>query len=183
MQEINNNKNKKKKKDRDITLMTVLAYENTDGARKLLKSYSKEDAKDYKDLEYKLAKLYFDCEDKPKLEKEMANIHPHKDWILECLKEKLDADKQSEINEIIERTKAEAKEENSNKKENGCNCDFCKRQQSELNVFSSFDASFRREQELERANNYQNNNNERLAMILGAGMVGVIALAIIKNKI
>lgn len=74
---------KQQQKKRDITLMTVLAYEATDSAQKLLKKYGREPGKDYNDLEIKLANLYFDTQDKVKLEKELADIHPHKLWLLE----------------------------------------------------------------------------------------------------
>ena len=66
----------------DITLMTLLANEATDGSRKLLKKYGEQDAKNYKDLEVKLAELYFKTADKVQLEKEVAELHPHKKWIL-----------------------------------------------------------------------------------------------------
>lgn len=66
----------------DITLMTLLANEATDGSRKILKKYGQADAKNHKDLELKLAELYFKTPDKVKLEKELAEIHPHKKWIL-----------------------------------------------------------------------------------------------------
>lgn len=74
---------KQNNKKRDITLMTILAYESTNGAQKLLKKYNKPAGKDYADLEVKLADLYFNVPDKVQLEKEMASIHPHKNWILE----------------------------------------------------------------------------------------------------
>jgi hypothetical protein len=75
---------KQQQKKRDITLMTVLAYEATDSAQKLLKKYGREEAKGYNDLEVKLANLYFDPSiDKVKFEKELADIHPHKLWLLE----------------------------------------------------------------------------------------------------
>ena len=75
--------NKRKTNDRtDITLMTLLANEATDGSRKLLKKYGESDAKNHKYLEVKLAELYFKTPDKVQLEKELAELHPHKKWIL-----------------------------------------------------------------------------------------------------
>ncbi len=62
--------------------MTLLAQEATENSRKLLKKYNMPDAKNYSDLEAKLAELYFATPDKLQLEKDIANIHPHKDWIL-----------------------------------------------------------------------------------------------------
>jgi hypothetical protein len=66
----------------EITLMTVLANEATGPSRKILKEYGISDAKDYKDLEVKLAELYFKTPDKVELEKKLAFIHPHRKWIL-----------------------------------------------------------------------------------------------------
>jgi hypothetical protein len=65
----------------EITLMTLLANEATAGSRKLLKQYGERDATDFKDLELKLAELYFKTPDKVKFEKELASIHPHRKWI------------------------------------------------------------------------------------------------------
>jgi hypothetical protein len=65
--------------------MTLLANEATDGSRKILKEYGEPDAKDYKDLEVKLAELYFKTPDKVELEKKLSNIHPHKKWLLKYI--------------------------------------------------------------------------------------------------
>ena len=72
-----------KKSKPEITLMTLLAYEATDDAQNLLKKYTKQTAKNYADLEVKLGELYVKVEDKLKLEKDMAKIHPHKKWIFQ----------------------------------------------------------------------------------------------------
>jgi hypothetical protein len=77
--------NQNKRKKPDITLMTILAYESTDASKQLLEKYNRPKAKDYKDLELKLAELYFDTTDKKTLEQEMAEIHPHKNWMFKTL--------------------------------------------------------------------------------------------------
>jgi hypothetical protein len=77
-------RNKPTKKE--ITLMTLLANEATADSRKLLKKYNKADAKDCADLEVKLAQLYFGTPDKLAIEKDFAEIHPHKNWILKRTK-------------------------------------------------------------------------------------------------
>lgn len=74
--------NKRQQKP-EITLMTLLAYEATDDAQKLLQKYGKPKAKNFADLEVKLGELYIGADDKLKLEKDMAKIHPHKKWIME----------------------------------------------------------------------------------------------------
>lgn len=88
----NNNKNKMSNRGnkkisnnslkQDITLMTLLANESTSDSRKLLKKYGVGDASNHKDLEVKLAELYFNTPDKIQMEKELASIHPHLKWIL-----------------------------------------------------------------------------------------------------
>ena len=78
---------KRKQPKKDITLMTLLAYEATADARRLLKKHNVSDAKSYGDLEIKLCELYYATADESKkeLEKELAEIHPHKKWILRNL--------------------------------------------------------------------------------------------------
>jgi aldehyde:ferredoxin oxidoreductase len=51
-----------------------------------LNKYGKQDAVSIPDLEKKLTDLYFSVEDKVQLEKEMAEIHPHKNWLLKTMK-------------------------------------------------------------------------------------------------
>jgi hypothetical protein len=93
--------NRAKQPKKDITLMTLLAYESTAPARKLLQKHGFEDAKSYGDLEVKLAELYFDSPNKMEIEKELAEIHPHKDWLLRVTK----------VNEPIKEEKIEVKSE------------------------------------------------------------------------
>lgn len=76
-------RHKKKNKKPEITITELLATNCTGPARKLLKQYGKPDAKDYGDLQAKLIELYRDTSDKKQLEKQLAELHPHKDWILQ----------------------------------------------------------------------------------------------------
>lgn len=62
--------------------MTLLANEATADSRKLLKKHGRPDSTSYEELEQDLASLYFQTDDKKALEKELADIHPHKNWIL-----------------------------------------------------------------------------------------------------
>lgn len=71
-----------KKKKPEISLMTILAYEATKDAQNLLAKYRRPKASSFADLEVKLAELYDVVDDKLKLEKELAAIHPHKKWII-----------------------------------------------------------------------------------------------------
>lgn len=86
----NRNRQKRRGDRQDITLMTILANEATDGSRKLLKKYGQPDAKSHRDLEQKLADLYFNMQDKVQLEKEMAAIHPHRKWLSKYIEPKVE---------------------------------------------------------------------------------------------
>jgi hypothetical protein len=103
---------------RDITLMTILANEAAADSRKLLKSYNKPDAKSHRDLEQKLAELYFNAQDKVQLEKEMAAIHPHRKWLAKYIEPEV---------KVVE-TKVEEK---SNA--DGCSCEYCREQRRAMN--------------------------------------------------
>jgi hypothetical protein len=80
----------KRKSDKaDITIMTLLAHEATSDARKLLKSYGVPDAKNHTDLEVKLSELYVKTPDKIELEKKLADIHPHKKFLMKYVAPKV----------------------------------------------------------------------------------------------
>jgi len=74
----------------EITLMTLLANEATSDSRKLLKKHGITDVTNHADLEGKLAQLYFDSPDKIAIEKEMAEIHPHKNWLAKRVESKVE---------------------------------------------------------------------------------------------
>ncbi len=91
----NNRNNRKKKKRPEITIMTLLACEKPKESTELLQKNGKGRAKNYKDLERKLTELYFDPNsDKAQMEKELANIHPHKDWFLRVMAPEIEAKKE-----------------------------------------------------------------------------------------
>ena len=110
----NRNRQKRRGDRQDITLMTILANEATDGSRKLLKKYGQPDAKSHRDLEQKLADLYFNMQDKVQLEKEMAAIHPHRKWLTKYIEPKV---------EVVE-----TKVEEQSGSDGGCGCDSCRQQ-------------------------------------------------------
>jgi predicted metal-dependent hydrolase len=154
-----NRPNKRNIMRQDITLMTLLANESVAESRKLLKKYGKEDAKDHKDLEVKLAELYFATPDKVQLEKELASIHPHKNWILKYYPQIKEESKQ----EPIIQEALPIKEEKSNA-DGGCGCT------------SNFDAS-------------STPNNQRIittldyvAIISLVGVIGLTFYVISKQK-
>ena len=82
--------NKNKKNTQYKTLLSVLAYGSTDKSRELLKKHTGSDAMNTKDLEEKLARVYALSSDKIGIEKEFAEIHPHKDFILKYTKPKVE---------------------------------------------------------------------------------------------
>jgi len=61
--------------------MGLLAECSTDEARALLKKYGMPPAKNKAELELALARLYKTCDDKKRLEKDFAEIHPHKEFL------------------------------------------------------------------------------------------------------
>jgi hypothetical protein len=65
--------------------MTILANEAANESRHILKKYNKPNAANHADLEVKLAELYFEQPDKIQIEKDLAEIHPHKKWLIKSL--------------------------------------------------------------------------------------------------
>jgi hypothetical protein len=77
--------NRMDSRKQEITLMTVLANEAAKDSAEILAKYNKPKAKNHTDLEVKLAELYFEQPDKLQIEKELAEIHPHKKWLVKSL--------------------------------------------------------------------------------------------------
>jgi hypothetical protein len=100
-----------------VTLLGTIANGSTSNARKLLQKYKQPDATNHKDLEYKLTKLYQTADDKLILEKELAEIHPHKEFILKYCQNENDL-----VKEPIENTDKTNLEEKSTSNYNGCTC-------------------------------------------------------------
>ena len=70
-------------KDKKIKgLLELITYEATNEGRALLKKYNQAPAKNHADLEYKLAILHRDADDRIAIEKEFCAIHPHRNFIL-----------------------------------------------------------------------------------------------------
>jgi len=154
-------KNKSNSDKRDISLLTLLANESTSDSRKLLKKYNKEDAKSHADLEQKLADLYFAEPDKIALEKEMAKIHPHRDWLLkyETPKEEIKVIEPIADIKVVE-TKANLDGDNSPCK----SCKSCKCSESK----SSFEGD--------------TNKKDNSILIAVLGLVGIVAILTINKK-
>lgn len=117
-QQVTSKQPKTDKKKKKITVLGLIANEATSDARKLLHKYGFEDAVNHLDLEIKLSQMYKSVDDKRQLEKEIAEIHPHRELILEYL-----APKKEEITTPVEAIKEIATEEL--KPETKSNCSGC----------------------------------------------------------
>ncbi len=73
---------KKKIKKSPITITELLAINKTADCRRLLKDHKIDDARNYEDLQHKLVELYRSSPDKKDVERKIAMMHPHKDFIL-----------------------------------------------------------------------------------------------------
>ncbi len=83
---LNDSQNTQKKKlprPPKITIVELLAVNCTAQSRELLNKYNVPQPKNYEELQAKLAELYATCPDKKQLEKEFAQMHPHKEWIID----------------------------------------------------------------------------------------------------
>lgn len=176
---------KKTKKERVYkTLLSVLANGSELESRALLKKHSGEDAKNTQDLEVKLARLYALSPNKIDIEKEWAEIHPHKDFILKYNKPKelptsVDAVPVEKI--ITDTTVLDAgysncsgnQNCNCNKTSNACGC-------SGFNGFSNASGSS------EQSSTYQPNQNQSAVMVVGivsvVAILGMVLFLHSKNK-
>ena len=131
---------KKNKKNNEYkTLLSVLANGSTDKANAILKKYSGQTATNTKDLEIKLARTYAVSPSKIDIEKDFADIHPHKEFILkynlpkvvEVKAEKKEPAPQNNYTNLPDSTTTIKLEPKSNA--DGCNCPLCSGQYSNLN--------------------------------------------------
>lgn len=80
--------------------MGLLAECSTDQARNLLKKYGMPPAKNKAELELALANLYKTTDDKKQLEKDFAEIHPHKDFLKKYLTPRTTEKKEIKVEEV-----------------------------------------------------------------------------------
>ena len=92
-------------KKQRVSLLGVIANGSTGDARRLLKKYNEPDAVNHKDLAMKLSKLYAKTDDKIQLEKEIAEIHPHKEFILHNLAPIIPPEPEIMVQDVEEKTK------------------------------------------------------------------------------
>lgn len=164
----NRNRQKRRGDRQDITLMTILANEATDGSRKLLKKYGRPDAKSHKDLEQKLAELYFNTADKVQIEKEMAAIHPHRKWLEKYIEPKV---------EVVE-----TKLEETSGADGGDCCESCRQQRRMRNHASCPCAMNRNWEQMSNANGVTETKPTPFSaeMLMGPMLVfGLVAVVLI----
>jgi len=70
---------------KNLNLISLLANTRTKQLCLILKKYGNVDANNYDDLELKVAQMYEASPDKLAIEKELAEIHPHRSFILKHL--------------------------------------------------------------------------------------------------
>ena len=158
--------------NRKITIMGLLAECSTDDAKRLLRKYGLPDAKNKQDLELKLATLYKKCDDKKQLEKDFAEIHPHKEFMKKYLlpapivkTEVVVEDITPAQNVTVEST--QMPEKVSNCDGTSCNCNSSN--------FSGLDGS--------QTNNSINSNDKDKLIIFGMfGFFSILALVLISQK-
>lgn len=172
---------------KDISLLTLLANESTADSRKLLKKYGKEDSTDYEDLEKKLADLYFSSTDKIQLEKEMAQIHPHKKWLLKYETPKVEIKKEEpKVNIVVKEEKVPTGvsvfEQGSQHdcSQHGNKCPYHEREHERMrmsDVSSSFEGG------LDSKSNTPRVDTNTIIAVLGIiGIVAVLGIIVNKNK-
>ena len=161
-----------KKKSR-VTLLGTIANGSTGNARKLLQKYDYPDATDYDDLEYKLTQLYRSTEDKKAIEKDLAEIHPHKDFILRYCPPAQSTDTKSEtmqVEKIAEQPVSNCGCGNPYCPSNyGGNCPTTETQSNACGC-SGVDGS---------GSNTTNTNNSDKSLIISASMIGLFTIGII----
>lgn len=164
---------------KDITLLCLLANEATGNSRRLLEELGEPNSTNHADLELKLAETYKKQGDKAKFEKRLAEIHPHKEFILKYLG-------QTTENPTPEDVKTQIKKEIKDEQEvtavsenfhSACGCSGCKSnsevQSNACGCSSNFNGS---------ASNAKITNDDRDAArqnLMMLGIVSVVALSLV----
>lgn len=174
----------KQPKPKQIRITEIIAVNKTADARKLLKKYGMPDAKGYADLENKLSELYNKVEDKKQLEKEIAEMHPHKRFILDNLSPAPVETKSEEIIEPVESKRGKLTIVDSGysnaEGDSHCDCHNCRSKKYSnacgCGSYSGFDGNQSGNQTA-----LQQHNNQ-IAMIATVGLIGLFAFMIYKHK-
>jgi hypothetical protein len=155
---------------KNITIMSLLANCSTEESKRLLEKYNMSKPKNKKDLEFLLAKLYRGCDDKRQLEKDFAEIHPHKKFIQKYTTPKPSQLKEEEkiapipITNEIPNTKSEVVSNTDGQ----CTCSNCNNKSN----FSNFNAD-------ESNTKSQTFDKDKLIVYGMFGIVSILALVLI----
>lgn len=175
----------RKKKKNYIPIQTLIAYNNTDAALKLLEKKGYQ-AKNLNDLQIMLTELYKTAPDKMEIEREFVEIHPHKNLILKHLapkQEPLNEDKtivevgkntEKAVNEQIRNTVVHDGYSNCEGNPN-CSCNN-KSNFSSACGCSGFDGTGKQANQPAKVDNSFNS-------IVVLGIVAIFGMLIYKNKI
>lgn len=177
----------KKPKKPIIRLTELIATNRTGEAQKLLKKYGKTDAKNYGDLENKLIEIYKETSDVKQLEKEIAQMHPHKEFILKNLAPVIETKTDTVVEEPIASKKGKltiVDSGYSNCEGNpDCNCNKPKVSNAcgcGSSSFNGFGAPVQPAAPIDMSH-LQHQNNQ-LIIIATVGLIGIFALIIYKHK-
>jgi hypothetical protein len=151
---------------KNITIMGLLANCSTDDARQLLKKYNYPNARNKSELEVQLAKLYKEADDKKQVEKDFAEIHPHKNFLKRYLTNDIPKPSIEVVAEKIVETPLTTSEEITSNCNGDTTCSCCK---------SSFDGS-------EKTNSHKLSENDKLIILGMFGIVSILALVIVSQK-
>ena len=116
---------------KDISLLCLIANENTGEARKLMKELGIRDSDNHEDLELVLSNAYKKDSDKKAFEKRLAEIHPHKDFLLKYLSNGIESSSNptpAEVQNNLKKEIAESKQVSQTPIEdfhNACGCPSC----------------------------------------------------------
>lgn len=146
--------------------MGLLANCSTDEARMLLKKYNYPNAKNRQELELLLAKMYKEAEDKKQIEKDFAEIHPHKNFLKRYLIEEKPKKTEIVAEQIVESQPTKTEDYSTSNCNGNCTCTSCK-----SNVSGNIP---------EQTPIF--NNNERLMIFGMFGIISILALVIVNQK-
>lgn len=154
------------KGNKKITIMGLLANSSTDDARLLLKKYGYPNARNKAELELLLAKMYKDADDKKQVEKDFAEIHPHKNFLKRYLTTETPKESVEIVAEKIVETPLTTIEESTSNCNGDTTCSCCK---------SSFDGD-------QKSSSLKFSENDKLIILGMFGIVSILALVMINKK-
>ena len=165
---------------KDINIFTLLANEATGDAGRLLAKYGKQKASSYGDLEAKLTELYYKTPQKIEMEREMVEIHPHKNWILKHTKpvetREITKEAKKEPEQIVSENGLSVQTAGYVNAEGECDCPECVLERAEELSNASGDCGCH--SSLDGITTQKNHTPIIVAGIVTAGAVAITALVL-----